>query len=103
MILAEDEGDFCGFAPVAELVPVESRLAADDESCGLAAEGGDFPLEGVGVAGVKIALQVFLPLGIGDTDAHRVGMQVDAAVELVWLLIKFHHAFPGLRVKRFQR
>jgi hypothetical protein len=29
-------------------------------------------------------------------------MQVDPAVELVLLLIKFHHASPGLGAKRFQ-
>jgi hypothetical protein len=47
-------------------------------------------------------MQVFFPLGIDDTDEHRVGMQVDPAVELVLLLIKFHHASPGLEARRFQ-
>jgi hypothetical protein len=65
----------------AKRLAVERRFAADDESSVLAAGGGDFPLEGVGVAGVKIALRAFPPLGIDDTDVHRVGMQVDPAVE----------------------
>ncbi len=42
------------------------------------------------------------PRGIDDTDVHCVGMQGDAAVEWV-LLVKFHHASPGLGVKRSQQ
>ncbi len=40
---------------------------------------------------------------MNDTDGHCVGIQVDAAVEWVLLLVKFHHASPGLGVKRFQQ
>lgn len=39
-------------------------------------------------------MQTFFSVMVDDAGVHRVGMQVDSAVELVLRLIQVHHASP---------
>ena len=89
--VAQDEGNSFSFAQVAQPVPVESRLAADDEAF---IERFDLFQKRVGISRVKVSMQSFLAILIDDTGIHLVCVQVDSAIELVLLLIKFHHVSP---------
>jgi len=86
----EDEGDALNFAEVGEPVPGEHALAADDE---VFAEGLDGVEEGVGLGG-QIAFEDGLALVREDVHEHGSGMQIDAGVELVWLVVVRHGSPP---------
>src|SRR5262245_20268972 len=78
-------------AEVGQPVPGEQALAGDGEPV---AEGGDGGVEGLGPGGDG-AGQGGLAVGVQDVQGQRPGVQVDAAVESVLLVVEPHH---GLRV-----
>ena len=81
-------------AEVGEPVPGEHALTGDGESV---AEGGDGLEKGVGAGGDSL-----LPddgsFGVEDAEGQGSGVEIDAAIESVLLVVESHH---GLRVKGY--
>jgi hypothetical protein len=84
--VAEDEGDAFGLAEVGEPVPGEHALGPDDESV---AEGGDHVEEGSARSG-QVTVEDRLALRVEDVGVQAPGMQIDAAVESVRLVVATH-------------
>jgi hypothetical protein len=84
--VAEHEGDVLPGAQVGEPVPAEQALDGDDQS---GAEGSDGPQEGVGVGG-EVLVEDDLAAGVEDAEIHASGVEIDAAVEGMWLGVEAH-------------
>src|SRR5262249_571313 len=69
-----------------EPVPGEHALGRDDESV---AKGGDGFAKGVGIGG-EVFVQQDGAGAIDDAQVHCSGMQIDAAIESVLLLVETH-------------
>jgi hypothetical protein len=89
--VSEDEGDTLLLAEVSEPVPGEHAPTGDGESI---AEGSDGLEEGVRVSGVSL-LSDDGSLVVEDAKGQGSGVEIDAAVESVLLVVESHH---GLRV-----
>lgn len=89
--MSEQEGDVLGCAEIGQPVPVERRLTADDQVALLIRSEGAEEL--VWLARGKVAMQRLVSGVIDDADVHGVGVQIDAAVELVLLLVEPHRVF----------
>jgi hypothetical protein len=88
--VAEDKGDLLFGAEIGEPVPTEQALDADDETV---AKGGDGLEEGVGVGGVVFVVDD-LSVAIEDAQVHGPGVEIDAAVESMWLSVERHGKLP---------
>jgi hypothetical protein len=93
--VAEDEGDLLRFAEVGESVPGEQALAGDGEPV---AEGGDGPEEGARAGGNGLG-EDRLALGVEDVPGQGPGVQIDAAVESVLLVVEPRRGLPGQGVE----
>src|SRR5262249_7991104 len=91
--MSEDEGDLLLVAEVGEPVPGEQALDGDDE---VVAEGGDGLQEAVGMGG-QVLVEDDLSGGVKDAQVHGPGMQIDAAVESVLLIVEAHGLLPRYR------
>ncbi len=77
---------------VGQPVPVEGRLAADDEVRLFKwLQGGEEVGE---FLGVKVPVQMLSTLLVHNTHVHRVGMEVDTAVEFVLSIVELHRELP---------
>jgi hypothetical protein len=92
--VAEDEGDFFLLTEVGQPVAGEQALTSDGESV---AERSDGLEEGVGAGGDGILLDAG-SFVVEDAEGEGPGMEIDAAVESVLLVVESHH---GLRVKGY--
>jgi hypothetical protein len=90
--VSEDEGDLLVLAQVGEPVPGEQALAGDGEAF---AAGGDGAEEGFGCGGESLS-EDGLALVVEGVQGEGPGVQIDAAVESVLLVVEPHH---GLRVR----
>jgi hypothetical protein len=84
--VAQDEGDVLAGAQVGQPVPAEQSLDGDDQPV---PEGGDGAEEGVGLCG-EVLVEDDLAGVVEDAQLHGPGMQVDAAVESVLLVVEAH-------------
>ena len=84
--VTEDEGDALVLAEVGEPVPGEHALAADDE---VFAEGLDRVEEGIRLGG-EIAFEDGFAFGGENVHEHGPGVQINAGIELVWLVVVWH-------------
>src|SRR5262249_14819936 len=92
--VSQDEGDLLLQAEIGEPVPGEQALTGDGQAV---AEGSDGVEEGVGAGGEGLVEDD----GSGrveNTEGGRPGMEIDAAVESVLLIVESHH---GLRVRGY--
>jgi hypothetical protein len=89
--VAQDEGDLLLLAEVGQPVPGEHALTGDGQAV---AEGGDGLEEGLG-AGRDGLGQGGRALGVEDVQGEGPGVQVDAAVESVLLVVEPHHGLRG--------
>jgi hypothetical protein len=88
--VAQDEGDVFVVTQIGKPVPAEQALAADDE---VVAVRGDGLVEGVGIGG-QVLVEDDLAALVEDAQVHGVGVQIDAAVESVRLLVEAHAWSP---------
>ena len=86
--VAEQKREVLLMTQIGEPVPIESRLAADDEIVLL--EGLQRDEELLGFLGIEVPMEVFVSLMVDDADVHRVGVQVDSAVESVLSIVELH-------------
>ena len=86
--MAEDEVDLLLGTQIGQPIPGEHALAADHQA---AAVGFDQAQDGIRF-GWNVLVDDHLAGRIEDADVHGVGMQVDAAVEMVLLRVEFHGA-----------
>jgi hypothetical protein len=89
--VAQDEGDGVFGAAVGQPVPAEHALDTDDEIVAERREGVE---QGVEVAG-EVFVEDDLAVVIEDADVHGSGVQVDAGVESVLLVVEAHGVLPG--------
>src|SRR5262249_11755261 len=89
--VSEDKRDLLFLAEVGEPVPGEQALAGDDETF---AEGGDGAEEGVGAGGDGL-LQDGGAGGIEDADGEGPGVEVNAPIESMLLVVESHHGLRG--------
>ena len=82
--VAEDEGDLLLVAQVGEPVPGEHALAGDDD---VGAEGRQH-VEQQLLLGGHLLLQDDVAGLVEDADGQQPCVQIDAAVELVWLVVE---------------
>jgi hypothetical protein len=92
--VAEDERNVLRGAQVGEPVPGKHALHGDDQAV---AKGGDGVQEDARVGG-EVAMQESLAGGIENAQIHRPGVQVNAAVESVRVLIEAHHGLLAMGV-----
>src|SRR5262249_55904303 len=92
--VAQHEGDLFLLAQVGKPVPGEHALAGDDH---VVAEGGEGATDGLG-GRRDGAAEGDGAGGIEDADGEGPGVEVDAAVESVLLVVESHH---GLRVRGY--
>jgi hypothetical protein len=90
--VAKDEGALFLLTEIGEPVPGEHALASDGQSV---AEGGDGVEEGVG-AGSDGLLADDGSGGVKDTEGEGSGVEIDAAVESVRLVVESHHGLRGM-------
>jgi hypothetical protein len=88
--VAQDEGDVVLLAEVGEPVPSEHALAGDGQPV---AERIDGLKEGVGVGG-EGQLEGGVAGGIEDAQGQGPGVQIDAAIESVALVVEPHRGLP---------
>jgi hypothetical protein len=84
--VAEDESDLLPGAEIGKPVPAEQALDGDDA---VVAEGSDSLEEGVGFGG-EVFVVDDLAVAIEDAQVHGAGVQIDAAVETVLLVVEAH-------------
>jgi hypothetical protein len=89
--VAEDEGDVLAGAEVGEPVPGARALGGDGEPV---AEGRDGLEEG-GRGGGDGVVEDGVAGGVEDADGEGPGVQVDAAIESVLLVVESHHGLRG--------
>jgi hypothetical protein len=90
--VARREGDLLLGAEVCEPVPGEHALGGDDE---VVAEGGEGLEEGLGTGGDALVEDDSAGL-VEDAEVHGPGVEVDAAVESVLLVVQAHgHGLLG--------
>ena len=101
--VSQQKAEVALMAEVGQPVPIEGRLTADDQiTLFERLQCSEEPLD---LLGVKIPMQMLFTEMIDDTDVHRVGMQVDPAVEFVLSVVEVHHVPPwvsGLEPRNFQ-
>ena len=90
--VAQHEGDRLGGAQISEPVPGEHALAGDDEAV---AEGLDRLEEGGRRGGDGVA-EDGRAVAIEDADGKGPGVEIDAAVESVLLVVESHHGLRGI-------
>ena len=88
--VAEHEGDLLAGAEIGQPVPGEHALHADDKFSAVQADG----VEKVIGPGGQVAVNERFARLVDDADVHRLGMQIDAAVECVLLSVESHHGPP---------
>src|SRR5579872_2767230 len=91
--VSQDEGDVLSLAQVGEPVPGEHALDADDESGAEGCDGAEKALRPAGQVFVEDDESVV----VEDADVHGPGVQVDAAVESVGLVVEAHGILPRNR------
>src|SRR5262245_21067457 len=86
--MAEHEGNALLGAQVGEPVPGEHALDGDDQAgvVGVVAEGSDRVEESAGIGSIVLVQDGAAAL-IEDAQVHASGVQIDAAVESVALLV----------------
>jgi hypothetical protein len=94
--VAEHESNLLLRAQIREPVPGKDALAGDDEAL---AVRGDRLEECLGRRR-EIALEDDLAGGIEDAHAHRVRVEVDAAVKAVLARVESHRVSPSARKAR---
>ena len=92
--VAEDEGDTFVSAQIGEPIPGEDALAGDDEVVAIRGHGRE---ERFG-RGLHVAVQQHFALRVEDTQIHRPGVQVDAAVVLMSLGVESHRGLLSRRL-----
>ena len=97
--VAEHEGNAVFGAEVGEPVPGEHTFDGDSETVTVGRDGVE---ERAAVGGI-IAVQDGLTCSVEDAQVHASGVQIDAAVESVrlligWLLVKAHHGLLAMGV-----
>jgi len=90
--VAEDEGDLFLLAEVGEPVPGEQARAGDGH---VLAEGGEGVADGLG-GGSDVAAEGDGAGGVEDADGQGPGVQVDATIESVLLIVESHHGLRGM-------
>ena len=81
-------------AQIGEPVPGEHALDADDQAV---AEGRD-GVRGRRRAGGEVLVEDDVAVVVEDADVHGSGVQIDAAVESVLLVVEAHGATPEVWV-----
>jgi hypothetical protein len=82
----QDEGDTVVLAQVGQPVPGEHALTADDQALAVGPDG----VEEVGGTGGQVLLEDGASLVIKDVGEQGPGMQIDAGVESVRLVVEAH-------------
>jgi hypothetical protein len=90
--VAEDEGDALFGAEVGEPVPGEHALAGNGVAV---AEGIDSSAEGVGGGGDGLG-EDGLAGSLENVQGQGSGVQIDAAIESVLLVVESHHGVRGI-------
>ena len=86
----EHEGNVLSGAEIGQPVPCEHAFSADDKSLAIEANRVE---KVVGPTGQVAVNERFARL-VDDADVHRLGMQIDTAVEFMLLRVKSHHGPP---------
>lgn len=84
--VAQDESDFVQGAQIREPVPGEHAFAPDDEPV---AKGLDGREKSVGLGG-QVLVEDDVAVGVANAEVHRPGMEIDATVVLVRLVVEAH-------------
>jgi hypothetical protein len=91
--VTQDEGDVVFGAEVADPVPGEEALDADDDIGAERSQGVEEDL----FAGRNFRLSDDIAALVEDADGEEPGMEVDAAVELVLPVVEIHGLLPRYR------
>lgn len=86
--VSEQKADAVVGTPIGQPIPVEGRLASEDE-VGLQV-GLEFGEQEVELIGLEVAVEQLVARRIDDTDVQAVAMQVDSAVEFVLTVVEVH-------------
>jgi hypothetical protein len=78
--MAEDKRNTVFSSKVSKPVPGEHTFGSDDELIAIGGDGLEKCLRG----GFQVTVQQRLTGLVKDTNVHGAGMQIDAAVKLVW-------------------
>ena len=86
----QHEGNVLAAAEIGQPVPCEHAFDADDKFFAIEADRVEKVVRSAGQVAVN---ERFAGLA-DDSDVHRLGMQIDAAVESMLLRVKSHHGRP---------
>ena len=88
--VAEHEIDVFICAQIGQPVPGKHALGADDQVFAKTLDGS----QEVEWLGPHVPMQPLVPLTIEDAQVHPSGVQIDAAIEFVLLIVESHHGSP---------
>ena len=89
--MIEQERQILNRTKISQPVPVEGGFATDDQI--VSSERPQSVDEPVGSFGIEVPVQPLVAIVIDHAHVHGVGVQIDAAVELVTLIVKSHRVF----------